>query len=181
MSIAKSVNMIEVQDWDNLVSKTYGRPYNFQQQDDCQGRGTFGLTIPSKYTDDFENDSVPEVINGEEMGVSFKAWLERDPETPVGKRDDDSGIKLFWERNFYPNIEMVANDLHEKGLIEAGDYVIEIDLISFREKGEENRYLSFDVVGAAPDGVQNETNVSISNEQDFDSFKEFISNLNWND
>ena len=34
---------------------------------------------------------------------------------------------MFWERNFYPHVEMVMNDLHAKGLVEAGEYVIDID------------------------------------------------------
>jgi hypothetical protein len=36
----KSINIIEVQDWDALVEETYGKPYSFQQQDDCKPRGT---------------------------------------------------------------------------------------------------------------------------------------------
>jgi hypothetical protein len=34
---------------------------------------------------------------------------------------------MFWDRNFYPNVQMVANDLHKKGLLEAGEYSIRID------------------------------------------------------
>jgi hypothetical protein len=34
---------------------------------------------------------------------------------------------MWWDRNFYPNLQMVANDLHEKGLLAAGDYIISID------------------------------------------------------
>lgn len=96
------------------------------------------------------NDRIPEVINDErKMGVKFDVWLNRDPNAPLnpskeelkrchyywGKTEEDeiawkedkSHIRMFYERNFYPNIQSVANDLHEKGLIEAGKYVIEID------------------------------------------------------
>lgn len=59
--------------------------------------------------------------------------------------------------------------------------VIEIDLISFREKGQESRYLSINTLGAGQDGVQSETIISINNEMDFKKLKDFISNLNWND
>ena len=62
--------------------------------------------------------------------------------------------------------------LETKNAEEQVSGIIEIDLISFREKGEENRYLSFDVVGAAPDGVQNETNVSISNSDYMEKLKQ---------
>ena len=44
-----------------------------------------------------------------------------------GFRKDQWAIDLWWERNFYPNIQMVANDLHSKGLLEAGEYTINID------------------------------------------------------
>ena len=59
--------------------------------------------------------------------------------------------------------------------------VIEIDLISFRERGQESRYLSINTVGAGQDGSQSETNISIGNEEDFNRFKKFVSELNWND
>ena len=126
----KNVKMIEVSDWDKLVKATYKRPYCFQQQNGCQDRGTFPITVP-EFADDFENDTVPEEVNHEEMGVSFKAWLERDPKAPLKDEDVDHAtqwaIDLWWERNFYPNIQMIANDLQEKGLLDAGDYVIDID------------------------------------------------------
>jgi len=59
--------------------------------------------------------------------------------------------------------------------------VLEIDLISFRERGQESRYLSIDATGVGRDGQQSDTTISINNEKDFNNFKEFISNLNWND
>lgn len=125
----KTEKVIEESDWNDLVKETYGRPYNFQQQNGCQDRGNFYLTVPDD-AEDFENDDVPEEVNHEEMGVSFKAWLERDPKQKLNSEDEwdrEHGLSLWWERNFYPNIQMVANDLHEKGLLEAGDYTINID------------------------------------------------------
>ena len=127
------VNMISLQDWDDMVVSTYGRPYSFQQQGGCQDHGTFPLTVPDvEMAEDFENDTVPEEVNHEEMGVSFKAWLERDPKSPLKDEKDETGttqwaIDMWWERNFYPEIQMVANDLHAKGLLDAGEYVIDID------------------------------------------------------
>ena len=126
----RNVKMIDVQDWDNLVQSTYGRVYNFQQQDGCQGRGIFNLTIPSDWADEQEeetHDEIPEIINGNKRGVKFEKWLERDPEQTVGNEKDKWSIDLWWERNFYPNIHTVANDLYKKGLIEAGEYSINID------------------------------------------------------
>jgi hypothetical protein len=123
---SRNVKMVEVEDWDKLVSDTYGRPYRFQQQGGCKPRGFFHLEIPSQYDVDEMNDEIPEIINGKIMGVKFKKWLERDPNQPVNGRTDWA-INLWWERNFYPNIYIVANDLYKKGLIDAGEYSIDID------------------------------------------------------
>jgi hypothetical protein len=134
-------NIISVQDWDDLVKETYNKPYSLQQQNGCQDRGVCELTVPEKETNDYENNVVPEIVNGEEMGVSFKAWLARDPKQPLklSRKDKKLGdfqknieteqwcIDLWWKRNFYPNISMVANDLYAKGLLPAGEYLINID------------------------------------------------------
>jgi len=122
----KQVTMIEVDEWDDLVEETYGRPYSFQQQDECKERGTHKITVPMAYPEDYENESVPEIINGKEMGVSFLAWLERDPAQKVIEHGYD-GTDLFWQRNFYPHVDMIAQGLYVKGLLPAGDYVINID------------------------------------------------------
>lgn len=122
----KLEKVIRVRDWDEMVVKTYGRPYNFQQQDGCKDRQRFPLTVPED-AEDYENDTIEEKINGEEMGVSFKAWLARDSHEWNGKASDKRSLEMFWERNFYPNFQMIANDLHEKGLLPAGEYSIDID------------------------------------------------------
>lgn len=133
----KNVKLIECSDWDDLVKNTYGRHYVFQQQDDCRDRGTYNLTVPEEYDDSDMNDSVPEIINHPQMGVKFDVWLARDPKQPLARDPEDEDDKdtnsydwalpMWWERNFYPNIQAVANDLHAKGLLEAGEYVINID------------------------------------------------------
>lgn len=116
------IKFVECSDWDAFVMKAYSRPYCFQQQDGCMQRGIYRFSVPSDYEDEEDemNDSIPEVINGDEIGVKFKTWLEKDP-----LEVDDFG--LFWERSFYPNLETLANDMHEKGLIEAGEYCIIVD------------------------------------------------------
>jgi len=118
-------NVVEVQDWDALVVETYGRPYSFQQQDGCKARGVWRFSVPDE-AEDYERDTIPEKINGDEMGVSFEAWLNGDPKASVAG-EKDYCIGLWWDRNFYPDMQMIANDLHEKGLLEAGDYTINID------------------------------------------------------
>lgn len=148
----KTEKVISVDDWDKLVSDTYGKPYSFQQQDGCKDRGYYPLVVPSENDEEEADmaDAIPEVINGEErIGVKFSTWLARDPKAPLnptpeelttnnyyfGKTKGDeqsyktspSHIELFWERSFYPNLQTVANDLHEKGLLPEGDYLIDVD------------------------------------------------------
>jgi len=100
-------SVISVNDWDDLVKETYGRPYNFQQRYGCQDRGRYDFTVPSDET------------HGDEMGVKFSSWLKRDPKQPITNQEVDY--------EFYPDFQTVANDLHAKGLISAGSYEIEID------------------------------------------------------
>lgn len=119
--------VVDCADWDELVKKTYGKEYHFQQQNDCQERGQHYITVPDPYAEDFERDSIPVEVNGRTMGVSLKAWLGRDPKEKFFPNEPDYMERLFWQRNFYPSIEMLANDLHSKGLIEAGKYTIDID------------------------------------------------------
>jgi hypothetical protein len=59
--------------------------------------------------------------------------------------------------------------------------IIEVDLISFRERGQESRYLSVNTEGADEEGNRSTTSININNEADFNKFKKFISQLNWND
>lgn len=124
----KTKNVIEVSEWDAFVVKTYGRPYELQQQDGGRGRGTKEITVPFEASD-HERKSVPEEVNAEENGVSFAAWLARDPKRKLSDPDDqeDYCLELWWKRNFYPDLQMVANDLYAKGLLAAGDYMILID------------------------------------------------------
>lgn len=124
----KNVKMIDVSNWDDFVSKTYGRPYNFQQQDGCKSRGTYSFSVPLKHEpDDFENDSISEEEYSEEMGVSFAAWLARDPKQKLIGQEYNFELELWWKRNFYPCIDMIIKDLYKRGLIEAGDYIININ------------------------------------------------------
>ena len=125
------VTTIDCQELDRIVAKTYNRPYSFQQQDGCKGRGNVYVTVPSgEWCEDYDNDTIPEVVNGSEMGASFAAWLARDPKQKLNSTDKwerEHGLDLWWSRSFYPHIDMVLDDLHSKGLIDAGEYTIVID------------------------------------------------------
>ena len=138
----RTETVIEESDWSNLVSQTYGRPYQYQQQDGGKQRGTERFTVPyPEMEEDFKNDTVPEIVNCEEArGVSFAAWLARDPSqlipdkeyafeitTDELRRIREMSLSLWWDRNFYPDFQTVANDLHEKGLLDAGEYTLSLD------------------------------------------------------
>lgn len=116
------INKIEINDWDEFVQKVYGKKYDFQQQDGCKSRGTYEFSVPPTCIYDYEDDEIPVEVNGDEMGVSFKAWLERTKPFFRGYQDD-----LFWGRNFYPSVDMIIDDLYKKGLIKEGKYFINID------------------------------------------------------
>jgi len=120
MLVYKETRVVDVYDWDNFVSTTYNKPYNYQQQEGCKSRGFEYFTVPANYTDD-ENmhDEIPYEINGRQMGVKFKTWLEA-----TGEEYPDC---LFWARNFYPDRNTLINDLYNKGLLEAGTYLLIID------------------------------------------------------
>lgn len=121
--------IISVQDWDDLVEETYGKPYSFQQQDGCKDRGIEHIRIPFDDCDDEQYENIPFQINGPKMGVKFSTWLSTTVEDINNKHPESypEANKLFWERNFYPDFQTIANDLYNKGLIDAGDYSIEID------------------------------------------------------
>lgn len=120
-------NVVDHSALDTLITQIYGRTFSYQQQDGCKSRSRECISVPIPDPYDYENDTVEEVVNGNEMGVSFKAWLERDPNKPLPTQRHDFELGLWWKRNFYPHIDMVLNDLYEKGFIPEGDYVIDID------------------------------------------------------
>lgn len=128
MTSTKDVKIISLREWNQLVETTYGKIYDFQQQNGCRNKGFYPLTVPGS-AEDFENDSIADKINGESRGVSFSAWLNRDVRQWNGAlhHSESSYLELFWQRNFYPSVEIVANDLHAKGLLPAGEYCIVID------------------------------------------------------
>lgn len=129
----KTITLIEVEDWDYLVNQVYGKPYRFQQQYGCQSKELYTFSVPDIDGEDFEETEIPFDIDGEEMGVSFETWLNTSPESTVKHFTDfNSGLveyynRMFWERNFYPSISMIINDLHSKGFLEEGEYSINID------------------------------------------------------
>lgn len=127
----KNKKVFDIAEWNELIIQTYGRPYDFGEQEGGRDRGVFELTVPSTYDDDYENDKVSEEDGADEdpdeRGVSFKAWLERDPTQKVSGRTRKFELEMWWHRQFYPSINTVAFDLYQKGILEPGDYLISIN------------------------------------------------------
>lgn len=79
---------------------------------------------------DYSNESIKfDLYSDYEMGIKFEIWKNStfDEIKSNFPDDNDSAITTFIERNFYPAIQVVANDLYNRGLIEAGSYIINID------------------------------------------------------
>lgn len=141
--ITKTMTVISCSDWDKFIVQTYNRPYCFQQQNGCRDRGKFQFSVPVEdynLPDDFSHlsqslatDTV--IIPAIRSSVPLEVWLERDPSLKIkprsGELETDAFLSfittLFWHREFYPSIYLLANDLYEKGLLPAGDYLIDID------------------------------------------------------
>lgn len=112
----KPVTLIHELAFSKLVSEVYGRPYNFQQQGDMMGQESLKLfTVPTKYVEDHW------------QAVSMKQWLEATPPGPASAPGiENFREQLRWRREFYPRLEEVVNDLHQRGLIDAGEYALHI-------------------------------------------------------
>ena len=125
----ETVKLIDHHDWDKFVTSVYGKVYSFQQQDGCKERGVERFSVPSPYKNefDFENTSILFEVNGDEMGVSFETWLNTSPEDTLKYFENECSNKLIWQRYIYPDLFMIVDDLYSKGLLEEGEYVINID------------------------------------------------------
>lgn len=91
-----------------LVAEVYGRPYRFQQQGDMRGQDTiYRFMLPEQ--------------PGDAETPEFDAWLAASPPDVSDWKET-----MRWEREFYPDIDDVVNDLHQRGLLDAGDYAIHV-------------------------------------------------------
>jgi len=112
---------VRVQDWDDLVTVTYGRRYNFQQQG-YKDRGTMHFDVPEVWDGEYD-----EAEYLDEDMPTFAEWLARDPKTPTPNRKHEWEDEFWWDREFYPQFESVLRDLSIRGLVEPGEYVLVID------------------------------------------------------
>lgn len=117
----KVVKMIDVKDFDRLVEDTYKKPYTLQLQE--LSKSPLRIVVPDPDAEDYENNATPTIYN-QLIGVSFKKWLETDPATNLPGDYHGFYTKSWWEYSFFPNLGIVINDLHAKGLLDEGEYYI---------------------------------------------------------
>ena len=133
MSKFKNVNLIPVQEWDELVTRVYGKPYNFQQQDGCKERGVVWEECPSEGYD-YEKDEIPVKVNGDVMGVSFKTWLE----TPADKRWFKIAILICGHIRDYDHYKNSQSKANETLLNAFKDALEDVHIESGRKEEHEN-------------------------------------------
>ena len=131
MKIEK-LNVISDANWSRFVSETYGRPYwfSYQRWRDQGEKGLYRFTLPLEDIEEFDEHGecdVEDIPKPKWFGVKFEYWLERDPKKPLVGQTKDEQLEDWWENSFYPSHEVIANDLFNKGILEAGDYAIGVD------------------------------------------------------
>ena len=133
MNLDTSYTTFDYYDFNKLVEKTYDKFYCFQQQDNGRKHGVYTFEIPVKSPFNYQNISIPEIVNHSEIGVDFYTWLQRDIHKPLKdvKYTTDFnkslGLRLWWDRNFFPSIDMIINDLYKNGILPEGFLKIIID------------------------------------------------------
>lgn len=96
------------------VSELYGRPYQLQQQGDMLAQESSVALIVPEPEDWNENPSLAEWLAAtppEEQGLGLSELLNEE---------------MRWERQYYPSLEAVGNDLHARGLLDVGYYIIHV-------------------------------------------------------
>lgn len=79
------------------------------------------------------------------------------------------------------DLNNVLGDTYLKIVDGDGGGILEFDLVSHRQRGEEKRYLSIRVIGVDEDdsSITNKTLMTISSQATFDTLKEFFTRLDW--
>ncbi len=95
-----TVTLIDEGDFSELVRETYGKPYQFQQQEFLSQDSIRFFTVPE------EPDN---------YGLTLAEWVA----TPVVD-------EMSFYRDCYPELQMIVNDLHERELLPAGRYALHI-------------------------------------------------------
>lgn len=117
----KQINQIDSGDFDKFIRSFYKKPYCIQQQNGCMSRGAIEFSIPL-----INDDSIlfnVELFDYLDDLPSLQEWLLKDPSEKV---EGITFLDIYWERDFYPKLSEILNDLYEKQKIVEGDYQIVI-------------------------------------------------------
>jgi hypothetical protein len=87
----------------------------------------------------------------------------------VNQQVDDTPSTVFEENGTFCRIGSTSGGF------------LEIDLRSMRQKGKEDRYISFNVVGFGEDNQVASAEMLLLDEELFKKLKAFIEKLNWNE
>lgn len=127
---------------------------------------------------DVVEKQVPYISQTEEVEKSpvikkQEVVVEKIKEQPVGNTTKERPSSLKKQSDTYFRYAEDGKD---------GGGVLEIDLITFREKGVETRYLSLSCMGydiRKDPPTQQESFLSINSKKEFERIKEFFSQLEW--
>ena len=97
----KTVKLVWESDLQDLILDTYGRRTEWAAEQEMSQNETRNFTVPSnRYVD--------------EDSLTVAQWL-------AGETTELYGYTLV-----EPEMQLILNDLHARGLVEAGEYVVEV-------------------------------------------------------
>ena len=100
-------------EFSNLVRQTFERPYSLQQQGDMHSQESFiRFDVPAEL--EWEHEP------------SLETWLATTPPDPEDHSMAAFTNRLRWDREFYPDLQDIANELHARGQLDAGTYVLHV-------------------------------------------------------
>ena len=103
----EEVRMVESSEIDRVVEKIYQLPFTYQQQN-----------IENDTKESFEYWIVPDDNNFPE-GMPLEKWAKEEKPLTTSSKQDFIG-------SVYPDFQQILNELHRRGLMPEGKYIISI-------------------------------------------------------
>ena len=108
----KEVKLIWEHELNELITATYGRPYNYGRWQEMGQDTMTQVTVPEEADEPWEGGP-----------PSLEEWLAGEPPATL---TDAWRIEQWWQTEYCPELQVVVNDLHARGLMPAGDYVMHV-------------------------------------------------------
>lgn len=106
----RTYKYIDMRDWNDLISTVYGeRPYNVQQADFLPQDSVIFADVPNGWFMD------------EDLEGELENWLGQ----PL-PAEDDSIARMRFQRESTVSVDALLFDLHKRGLVDEGKYLIHI-------------------------------------------------------